>query len=69
MRRESQNLEDGDKDIFVARISKEGELIWSLKYANPGIDYATSIANIEDSLFVVGGSFYCVDSSNQKKGL
>lgn len=63
---ESQNLEDGDKDIFVARISKEGELIWSLKYANPGIDYATSIVNIEDSLFVVGGSFYCSDSSNQK---
>lgn len=63
---ESQNLEDGDKDIFVARISKEGELIWSLKYANPGIDYATSIANIEDSLFVIGGSFYCADSSNQK---
>ena len=63
---ESKNLEDGDKDIFVARISKEGELIWSLKYANPGIDYATSIANLEDSLFVIGGSFYCSDSSSQK---
>ena len=63
---ESQNLEDGDKDVFIARISKDGELIWSLKYANPGVDYATSITNIEDSLFVVGGTFYCADSLTQK---
>ena len=63
---ESQSLLDGDKDIFMARISKEGDVLWDLKIENSGTDYATSIVNIEDSLFAVGGTFYCSDSLIQK---
>lgn len=63
---ESQNLADGDKDIYIVRIDRDGNTIWSNKIIAPGVDYATSIAQIEDSMFVVGGTFYCQDSLSQK---
>ncbi len=60
------NLIDGDKDVYMLRINAEGDTLWTNRVVNPGVDYATSIIGVEDSLFIVGGAFYCEDSLYQK---
>ena len=62
----TQNLSDGDKDVYMLRVDAEGDTIWTKRISNEGEDYATSIAVIQDSLFIVAGSFYCEDSLTQK---
>lgn len=63
---ESQDLSDGDKDVYMVRLNRDGDTLWTNKILSPGIDYASSIVNIQDSMFIVGGSFYCEDSLSQK---
>ena len=62
----SQSLIDGDQDVYMLRITADGDTLWTKKIANQGSDYATSIVRIQDSLFIVGGAFYCEDSLSQK---
>lgn len=63
---ESQDLSDGDKDVYMSRLSRDGDIIWTKKIVAPGLDYASSIVNIQDSMFIVGGAFYSEDSLSQK---
>ena len=63
---ESQSLLDGDKDIYIVRITPIGDTLWTKTISNPGPDHATSITVVQDSLFIIGGSFYCEDSLAQK---
>lgn len=62
----SQNLNDGDKDVYMLRIDSDGDTLWTKQIFNQGSDYASSIAVVQDSLFIVGGAFYCEDSLSQK---
>lgn len=63
---ESTSLIDGDKDVYMLRIDSDGDTLWTKRIANQGLDYATSIAGVQDSLFIIGGAFYCEDSLCQK---
>ena len=62
----SQSMIDGDQDVYMLRIDSDGDTLWTKKIANQGMDYATSIVGVQDSLFIVGGAFYCEDSLSQK---
>ena len=62
----SQSLIDGDQDVYMLRITSDGDTLWTKKIGNQGSDYATSVVRIQDSLFIVGGAFYCEDSLSQK---
>ena len=52
----SQNLNDGDKDVYMLRIDSDGDTLWTKQIFNQGSDYASSIAVVQDSLFIVGGA-------------
>jgi len=62
----SQNLNDGDNDVYMLRIDSDGDTLWTKKISNQGLDYATSVVGVQDSLFIVSGAFYCEDSLSQK---
>ena len=62
----SKNLNNGDDDVYMLRINSDGDTLWTKQIFNQGSDYATSIVVVQDSLFIVGGAFYCEDSLSQK---
>jgi hypothetical protein len=63
---EIQLVSAGDKDMYMARINPEGDTIWTMTIEEPGDAQINSIVKVQDSLFIVGGSFYSLDSLKQK---
>jgi len=63
---ESQLVSAGDKDIYMVRINTEGDTLWTMTIEEPGDAQINSIVKVQDSLFIVGGSYYSQDSLEQK---
>jgi len=60
---------NGDDDIYVLRINKEGDSLYTKQIGGTGDDFATSIDLLNDSIVIIGGSVYNVDSSSSKGNL
>ena len=59
-------LDDGlsdNKEIWMVRVDKSGDTLWTKTLGGPGDDYATSILSYQDSLFIVSANVYIPDSS------
>jgi hypothetical protein len=63
---QSQVLNGGTSDIFVVRTNKIGDTLWTLNYGGTGDDVANALVAVEDSLFVLTGIYFNVDSSMSK---
>ncbi|MBK8979480.1 MAG: hypothetical protein IPM29_26570 [Planctomycetes bacterium] len=63
-----------DLDVFLARVSADGEQLWVGTAASPNRDLATDIAFLSDGSFVVAGTFnvgnttYGIDFGNDRNG-
>ncbi|MDC3252906.1 hypothetical protein OAU25_01505, partial [Crocinitomicaceae bacterium] len=56
----------GGQDMFIVRTDKLGDTLWTKTIGGPGPDVATSIVPFQDSLFLVAGSGYLMDSVSSK---
>lgn len=57
----------GQQDIYLARISKNGDLLWTQSMGNSaGADKAESVVLYQDTLLYVAGNEFVVDSSKNK---
>ncbi len=54
------------EDIFITRISKKGEIIWTKTIGSSGVDIAKSISMIDLNHIIIGGEYYDTDSTKQK---
>ncbi len=54
------------EDLFLLRISKNGEIIWKKSFGSPGVDIATTISMIDTNRIIIGGEYFDSDSSKQK---
>ncbi len=62
----SRAVSSGDEHIYLLRINKYGDTLWTKTYNDLGASSATSIIKVQDSLFIVAGFFYAQDSLIQK---
>lgn len=62
----SQGTSNGNKNIYIVRMDSNGDEIWSQVLPSYSNASASSIIRVQDSLFIVGGSFYSSDSLIQK---
>ena len=62
----SQDVSSGNRSIYMVRSDVDGNELWSQQLSSFANSSASSITNVQDSLFVVGGSFYSTDSLIQK---
>ncbi|MEE3145633.1 MAG: T9SS type A sorting domain-containing protein [Bacteroidota bacterium] len=62
----SQDVSSGNRSIYMVRSDVDGNELWSQQFSSFANSSASSITNVQDSLFVVGGSFYSTDSLIQK---
>ena len=58
----SQNVSNGNKNIYMVRIDADGNELFSQTFPEYEAAEARSITNVQDSLFVIGGSYYSSDS-------
>ena len=54
------------EDIFMIRISKNGDIIWQKTMGSTGVDIATTISKINLKNILIGGQYYNSDSLKQK---
>ncbi len=54
------------EDLFMARISKNGEIKWQKTFGGNGVDIANSIHLIDSNRILVGGEFFDPEYSKQK---
>lgn len=62
----SRPISTGDEHVYMLSINSDGDTLWTKTLSEWEASAATSIVNIEDSLFVVAGYFYAQDSLVQK---
>lgn len=65
---ETDNTVDGNTDMLLMRLKKDGSQIWSQQIGTSGDDIGNAILKTSDTTFVVVGSRYVSDSV-QNKGL
>ncbi len=58
----SQNVSNGNKNMYMVRMDINGDELWSQTVSSYESAEATSITNVQDSLFIIGGSYYSSDS-------
>ena len=58
----SQNVSNGNKNIYMVRIDADGNELFSQTFPEYEAAEARSITSVQDSLFVIGGSYYSSDS-------
>lgn len=63
---ERQAVLGGSADIFMMRLDKNGDTLWTKSYGSSGDDRAYSIQRISDTSYVIGGEWFVADSSIQK---
>ena len=51
-----------NKDIYIIKTNQIGDTLWTKTFGESGDDFATSIVEINDTTFVVGGRYYNEDS-------
>lgn len=61
----NSNLTTG-QDIYIVRTNKMGDTLWTKTISGAGPDVATSIVPFQDSLFLVAGDSYFLDSLSSK---
>ncbi|MBL1279358.1 MAG: T9SS type A sorting domain-containing protein [Fluviicola sp.] len=59
---ESSSNPTDNKDIYIVRTDINGDTLWTKTIGGLGDDFATSIASIDDSTYVIGGHYYVTDS-------
>ena len=57
---------NGDEDIYILRINKNGDSLYTKQIGEGGDDIATTVDLLNDSTVIIGGSYYNVDSLNSK---
>ncbi|MDB4324440.1 T9SS type A sorting domain-containing protein [Crocinitomicaceae bacterium] len=57
----SSNATD-NKDIYIIQTNQFGDTLWTRTFGGIGDDYATSILEIDDTTFIVGGRYFNEDS-------
>ena len=62
----SQGVSNGNKNIYIVRMDSNGDEMWSQVLPSYSNASASSITRVQDSLFIVGGSFYSSDSLIRK---
>ena len=58
----SQNVSNGNKNIYMVRMDINGDELWSQTVSAYESAEASSITSVQDSLFIIGGSYYSSDS-------
>ncbi len=59
---ERQATLGAEADVFLMRLDKNGDTLWTKTLGTAGADRANSVIRISDSLYVVGGEWYVADS-------
>jgi len=57
---------NGDEDIYILRIDKNGDSLYTKQIGGQGDDIANTIDLLNDSTVIIGGSYYNTDSLNSK---
>jgi hypothetical protein len=63
---ERQATLGAEADVFVMRLDKNGDTLWTRILGTAGADRANSVVRVSDSLYVVGGEWFVADSSATK---
>ena len=63
---ETNANDEGSQDLFIARYSKLGTLIWKQQLGTTGDDVGYSVIPASDTSFVVAGTMYVADSLQNK---
>jgi hypothetical protein len=63
---ERQAVFGGSADIFLLRLDKNGDTLWTKTMGSNGNDRAYSIQRITDSTYAIGGEWYLPDSLSSK---
>lgn len=63
---ERQAILGAEADVFLMRLDKNGDTLWTKTLGTAGADRANSVIRVSDSLYVVGGEWYVADSSATK---
>jgi Secretion system C-terminal sorting domain len=63
---ERQATLGAEADVFLMRLDKNGDTLWTKTLGTAGADRANSVIRVSDSLYVVGGEWFVADSSATK---
>lgn len=63
---ETYSNSEEQQDIFLARVSKNGDVLWSQNIGASGSDIAESVLLYKDTILFIGGNEYVADSSENK---
>lgn len=63
---ERQAVLGGSADIFLMKLDKNGDTLWTKSFGTTGDDRAFSIQRISDTSYAIGGEWYVADSAMQK---
>ncbi len=66
---ETYSTPDGETDGYIVRIDKFGDTLFTMQSNKPGPDSYRGVVNYYDSAFVVGGSVWNSDSTQNKSYL
>ena len=54
--------DQGEPNIFMALFNQNGDSLWTREIGGIGVDRASAVIRVEDSLYLVGGESYIADS-------
>ena len=57
---------NGDEDIYILRINKDGDSLFTKQIGGEGDDIANTVDLLNDSTVIIGGSFFNSDSLSSK---
>lgn len=63
---ETRNTSSENENIYLIRINKQGDTLWTKNFGTDGIDFAKAIRMLNDTTVIIGGSYYVEDSLTQK---
>ena len=63
---ERQAVFGGSADVFLMRLDKNGDTLWTKTFGTNGDDRAFAIQRLTDTTYVIGGEWYLADSTIQK---
>lgn len=63
---ERQAVIGGSADVFIMRLDKNGDTLWTKTFGTSGDDRAFAIQRLTDTSYVIGGEWYLADSTIQK---
>ncbi|MFM8596239.1 MAG: T9SS type A sorting domain-containing protein [Flavobacteriales bacterium] len=63
---ERQAVFGGSADVFMMRLNKAGDTLWTKTFGSAGDDRAVAIQRLTDTTYVIGGEWYVADSLIKK---